>query len=76
MMRYPSPELTAIISAANEVAVEAFLAGRLAWLGIAEVVEDVLAGGSGPADVLEDVLDADRRARVAAGAAVDRRSES
>ncbi|MFM8237711.1 MAG: 1-deoxy-D-xylulose-5-phosphate reductoisomerase [Actinomycetota bacterium] len=64
----------AIISAANEVAVEAFLAGRLAWLDIAAVVEDVLGAGSGPADVVEDVLEADRRARVAAALAVNRRS--
>jgi len=66
----------AVISAANEVAVEAFLAGRLAWLDIAAVVEDVLAAGTGPADVLDDVLAADGAARIAAEAAVQRRSRS
>ena len=30
------------LNAANEVAVSAFLAGTLRWLGIAEVVEDAL----------------------------------
>src|SRR5207245_4942506 len=33
----------AVLSGANEVAVEAFLAGRLPWLGIADVVGEVLS---------------------------------
>jgi 1-deoxy-D-xylulose-5-phosphate reductoisomerase len=35
-------DATAVLNAANEVAVEAFLAGALPFLGIAEVVEAVL----------------------------------
>jgi 1-deoxy-D-xylulose-5-phosphate reductoisomerase len=53
----------AILSAANEVAVEAFLAGRIAWTEIAAVVAEVLNDGSGNADEIADVLEADRRAR-------------
>ncbi|HMM48246.1 MAG TPA: 1-deoxy-D-xylulose-5-phosphate reductoisomerase [Miltoncostaeaceae bacterium] len=54
----------AILNAANEVAVAAFLAGRLPFPGIARAVADALdALEGGPADDLETVLDADRRAR-------------
>jgi 1-deoxy-D-xylulose-5-phosphate reductoisomerase len=53
----------AILSAANEIAVEAFLAGRIAWTDIASVVEEVLNEGAGNADEIADVLEADRRAR-------------
>ena len=52
----------------NEVAVEAFLAGRIAWTEIAEVVDEVLNGGTGNADEIADVLEADRRARERAAA--------
>ena len=52
------------ISAANEVAVEAFLAGRLRWADIAAVIEQTLAEHDGTAATsLDVVLDADRRAR-------------
>ena len=53
----------AILSAANEVAVDAFLGGRIAWTEIAAVVEEVLSEGAGTADEIGDVLEADRRAR-------------
>jgi 1-deoxy-D-xylulose-5-phosphate reductoisomerase len=54
----------AILNAANEVAVAAFLERRLAFSGIAEVVEACLEGlDSEPADELEAVFSADRRAR-------------
>ena len=50
-----------VLNAANEVAVEAFLNGRLRFLGIAAVVERTLATVSAPApDGLEAILDADR----------------
>jgi 1-deoxy-D-xylulose-5-phosphate reductoisomerase len=51
-------------NAANEVAVAAFLAGRLPFLAIAEVVADTLARADGapPRDV-EDLIEADREAR-------------
>ncbi len=55
-------------NAANEVAVAAFLAGRLPFLGIAEVVADALARADGsPARDLEELVDADRAARAFAG---------
>ena len=51
-------------SAANEVAVAAFLAGRLPFAGIAEVVEDTLAAVAGaPAPDLDALNDADAEAR-------------
>ena len=62
----------AYLSGANEVAVEAFLSGRIAWTTITDVVDAVLQEGSGAADTVEDVLDADRRSRVLATAQVDR----
>jgi 1-deoxy-D-xylulose-5-phosphate reductoisomerase len=51
-------------NAANEVAVDAFLAGRLPFLGIAAVVEETLARWDGDAARdLDDLLEADARAR-------------
>jgi 1-deoxy-D-xylulose-5-phosphate reductoisomerase len=64
----------AMLSAANEVAVEAFLGRRLAWLDIPAVIDDVLQQGTGNADTIEDVLEADRTARDRAAAAAARRS--
>jgi 1-deoxy-D-xylulose-5-phosphate reductoisomerase len=59
-------------SAANEVAVAEFLAGRLPFLGIAEVVEATLESVAGaPAADLESLLEADAEARRIA----ERRSE-
>jgi 1-deoxy-D-xylulose-5-phosphate reductoisomerase len=63
----------AILNAANEVAVEAFLAGRLRFTGIAPVIEDTLGRvAAGAADSLEHVMEADARARRAAGECVAR----
>ncbi len=54
----------AVLNAANEVAVEAFLAGRLAFTAIGEVVEEVLAGREvQPAQELAMILAEDARAR-------------
>jgi 1-deoxy-D-xylulose-5-phosphate reductoisomerase len=54
----------AVLNAANEVAVGAFLAGRLRFLDIAATVERVLQDrASDPHATLEDVIEADRRAR-------------
>ncbi|HSL64862.1 MAG TPA: hypothetical protein VK874_09415, partial [Gaiellaceae bacterium] len=54
-------------NAANEVAVEAFLAGRLPFLGIAELVERALDAVDGaPARDLGELLEADASARRAA----------
>ncbi len=67
----PAP---AWLNAANEVAVAAFLDGRLDWLGIADVVAAVLDRCDGaPLRSVDDVLDADRSARELAADAVDRR---
>ena len=57
-------------NAANEVAVAAFLEGRIGFLDIAAVVEEALARvPAEPVESLEQVLDADRRARAAAAGA-------
>ena len=59
------------LNAANEVAVAAFLEGRLPWLGIGAVVAETLdAWEDEPMDVVGDVLEADARARSLAGRAV------
>jgi 1-deoxy-D-xylulose-5-phosphate reductoisomerase len=63
------------LSAANEVAVEAFLDGRMAWRGIADVVAETLeAWRDEPIDQVEGVLAADEEARVRARAVVARRT--
>jgi 1-deoxy-D-xylulose-5-phosphate reductoisomerase len=64
----------AVLSGANEVAVDAFLAERIPWRAIAEVVSEALEGGTGNVRDVEDVLDADRVARERAHAAVAHRS--
>ncbi len=62
------------LSAANEVAVDAFLAGALGWTGIAEVVDETLAGWvDDHADDVEAVLAADAEARARAREIVGRR---
>jgi 1-deoxy-D-xylulose-5-phosphate reductoisomerase len=62
------------LNAANEVAVAAFLAGRIRWISIPAVLEAVLARHDGaPASGVDDVIDADRRARVAAEAVIAER---
>ncbi|MBM3674215.1 MAG: 1-deoxy-D-xylulose-5-phosphate reductoisomerase [Actinobacteria bacterium] len=63
----------ASLSGANEVAVEAFLAGRIAWLAIADVVDQVLQSGTGNVENTADVLEADRVARERARVAVAER---
>src|SRR5207244_13255837 len=57
-----------VFNAANEVAVAAFLEGRLPFLGIAEVVDDALAAADGvPARHLDDLVAVDADARRRAG---------
>jgi 1-deoxy-D-xylulose-5-phosphate reductoisomerase len=61
----------AVLNAANEVAVEAFLQRRLSFLEIPEVIERVLARHrTTPASSLDDVLSADDWARREAQAAL------
>ncbi|MBV6417994.1 MAG: 1-deoxy-D-xylulose 5-phosphate reductoisomerase [Steroidobacteraceae bacterium] len=57
----------AAVNAANEVAVAGFLAGRLNFTGIAEVIESVMNKVTGgPIGSIDDVLRADREARARA----------
>jgi 1-deoxy-D-xylulose-5-phosphate reductoisomerase len=64
----------AVLNAANEVGVEAFLAGRIDFLEIGEINEFVLEkGGGGEADSLEAVLAADALGRRLARERVERR---
>jgi 1-deoxy-D-xylulose-5-phosphate reductoisomerase len=57
-------------NAANEVAVAAFLEGRVGFLDIAALVEDALGHVDGsPASDLNDLREADRKARELVGAA-------
>ncbi|WP_243039544.1 1-deoxy-D-xylulose-5-phosphate reductoisomerase [Dyella sedimenti] len=60
-------DATAILNAANEVAVEAFLAGGLSFLGIADLVESVLA--ELPPQAVVDVQTLNERDRLAREAA-------
>jgi len=54
----------AVLNAANEIAVEAFLEGRLGFAGIPRTIEAAVERhGGDAADSLEDVLAADARAR-------------
>lgn len=65
----------AVLNAANEVAVDAFRAGRLPFLGIADLVERTMeqwaATDPGAPNQLQDVLDADAWARERATAGLD-----
>ncbi len=61
----------AVLNAANEAAVAAFLDGRIGFLDIAALVADALERvPQGPGDDLQAVLDADRAARAAVGDAL------
>jgi 1-deoxy-D-xylulose-5-phosphate reductoisomerase len=59
--------LPCVFNAANEVAVAAFLDGRLPFLAISDVVEETLGAADGsPARDLDDLLEADAEARALA----------
>ncbi|MGZ5037264.1 MAG: 1-deoxy-D-xylulose-5-phosphate reductoisomerase [Usitatibacter sp.] len=65
----------AALNAANEIAVEAFLAGRLAFTAIAEIIEKVLSEvGVHPLESLEQVYAADIEARGLASRFISRRA--
>ena len=65
------------LNAANEVAVQAFLEGLISWLGIADVIKEVLDGhNGGDVSSVDDVVEADRQARAAAMTAVERRTRA
>ena len=60
-----------VLNAANEVAVHAFLAGRLPFLGIAAVIDETLEQlGSSPVHSFDSLYEADREARHVAEDAV------
>ncbi len=60
-----------VLNAANEIAVHAFLAGRLRFLEIAEVIESTLSElGCEPVLSFESLYEADRQARALAGESV------
>lgn len=59
--------LPAALNGAAEVAVKAFLAGRIGFLEIAQIIEDVLSGtANAKADCFDALAEADLRARRAA----------
>ena len=63
------------LNAANEVAVEAFLAGRLSFIGIAELIERVLDTASvSTVGHFSDLYRADAQARAVASSLVDDRA--
>jgi 1-deoxy-D-xylulose-5-phosphate reductoisomerase len=60
-----------VLNAANEVAVHAFLEGRLRFLEIPAVIEETLSElGSEPVRAFESLYEADRQARALAGQTV------
>ncbi len=66
---------TTALNAANEVAVDAFLKGRIPYTGIAAVVADVLESDRpGRVYSLDEIMDADRAARDLARNAVEGRA--
>lgn len=62
----------AVLNAANEVAVKAFLEQRIGFLKIAETAEEVLNRHEPEEPVLEAILEADRWARAGASRIVER----
>jgi 1-deoxy-D-xylulose-5-phosphate reductoisomerase len=62
----------AVLNAANEEAVAAFLAGRIPWVGIPDVLKAVLdRHDGGRADGVDAVIEADRRGREVARLQID-----
>jgi 1-deoxy-D-xylulose-5-phosphate reductoisomerase len=62
----------AVLNAANEEAVAAFLAGRIPWVGIPDVLKAVLdRHDGGRADGVDAVIEADRRGREVARRQID-----
>lgn len=65
----------AVYNAANEVCVEAFVTGRLPFLGIFDVVEQVVLKSTPTANIstLEDVLEFEAQARISANELINRK---
>lgn len=67
--------MPAVLNAANEIAVAGFLAGRLAFTGIAELVGEVMETADLPAPAsIDDVIALDLEVRREAGRRLDGRS--
>jgi len=67
-----NPAASAVLNAANEIAVAAFLARRIGFLEIVAIVETVLEGYDPPSPAsLDDVFAIDREARARAGQAIE-----
>jgi 1-deoxy-D-xylulose-5-phosphate reductoisomerase len=63
----------ALLNAANEEAVAAFLAGRIAWTAIPDVLKSVISRhDGGVADGVDAVVEADRQGRAAALREIER----
>lgn len=66
---------TCTLNAADEIAVEAFLAGRIGFCAIAEVVEETLTRvPSRQAHSIDDILEIDRESRAVARALAEKRA--
>ena len=66
----------AVLNAANEEAVAAFLTGQIRWVAIPDVLNAVLARhDGGRADGVDAVIDADRRGRDAARQEIERTAD-
>jgi 1-deoxy-D-xylulose-5-phosphate reductoisomerase len=64
------------LSAVNEVAVEAFLHGRIPWMAICAVIEEVVAAAPNLSpSTVSDVLEADAAARDRARRSIDARED-
>ena len=65
----------AVLNAANEIAVERFLQGNIGFNDIASTIDEVMQRTEcGPANDLQQILEADRAARRLAGAVIEARS--
>ncbi len=66
--------MPAVLNAANEVAVAAFLEGRIRFTSIPGIIEHCMENTApGPADSIEGVLEADRASRVLAQTFISKR---
>lgn len=70
-------DMTTVFNAANEEAVKAFVAGRIAFLSIFDVTENVLQHWT-PKEIhsVEEIMDSDKKAREMAQTVIERESIS
>ena len=65
----------AILSAANEIAVAAFLDGQIKWVDIYSIVNEVLQFGTGNVDTEDELYAADTKARMRASEMIRERQK-